>query len=315
MSQRELDALLIGAQSDRDTKRDDLDHEDFFAAGNDFSLDFKQGNSSLAVTTGSFGKHARIPGVAEVNLKAFSYLSHAGVADPMFSNLLMSCGFKKTNGITDMRTFTPSSIQTDWTYLSAWKYTGAVSGESLVTKAYSILCDGTIEGSLGEPIKISCTGKGVADGAPTYDYCIEDAIVPPTDTIPVMIKASIMEAMGFPWDILKFSVAFKNNVINKKENDVAFPFGYRYADITDRDFEIKMTVYQSADIPYPALNAGTIGSFDIKVGNTPAFARIYSPATGFQITDVEPGVDAGQNTFEITGTIEYEDFAIVTGAV
>jgi len=313
MSIKELNVLLAKAQSDRATKEAALTYSDFAAIGNEFELTFKQSVNDLPITTASFGKHARVPGMAGVDLKATTYLSDNGSSAPMFEKWLMSCGFGLSQA-GDVRTYAPTSTQSSWTYLTAWGNTGTkLAANSVITKAYSMLCDGTIDFAIGEPAKLSLTGKGVADGAPACGNYVSGTLALPTDTIPVMMACSSMAAMGFSWDILKGSVAFKNQVELVKEIDSTFPFGYRYADISDRDFEIKLSVYQTTDLPYPALGAGTLGSFNIAFGATGAKVRIYSPSSSFQITDVAPGADGGQNTFEITGTIQYEDFAVKTG--
>lgn len=313
MSKSELDVLLVGAQADRDTVRSDLDNEDFAPVERDFVCKFIQTTNPLPVITPHFGKHRAIPGTAEGEFKIVTYLSDNGTSAPMFEPYLLSCGFKVAidGGV---RTYTPSSVDTDWTWFTAMKYTGvATTGESEITTLNHILCDGIIEGTLGEQIKLTCTGKGVVLAAPVLGDYVTGTLALPEDTVPVMIKASTMQAMGISWDIIKFSVAFGNEVTLKKAPTTDFQFGFCYADITDRNYQIKLTVYQDANTPYTVLTVGTLGTFDIAVGASGAKVRVSCPLDYFQITDVQPGTDAGQNTWEITGTIEFEDLEIKTG--
>ena len=211
------------------------------------------------------------------------------------------------------RRWAPSCDYANWTYLTGWKYAGIKgSSASKLTKGYSMLCDATISGEIGKPIELEFIGKCCLSAVPADATYPTGTLTPPSDTICTMLKASAAAFAGQTYSILKFSVANKNSVELVKSGTGTY--GYKYADINNSDIEVKLTVYQNSNDPHASLVAGTIGTFDIACGDTLLGARIYSPNSKFEITDISEGEDGKINTWEITGKITENDLYIETGA-
>jgi hypothetical protein len=90
-------------------------------------------------------------------------------------------------------------------------------------------------------------------------------------------------------------------------------YGRKYADITEADIEVKLTVYQNTNDPHTALANGTLGTFNIECGDTLYKAKVYSPNDKFEILDCTEGEDGGINTWEITGKITEHNLYVETG--
>lgn len=383
MSYKEQDILLVKVQTNRTTQATALDHTNFFLAGSDFSLEYKQDQNKQPIIHNTFGKSVDLPGKAHGEFTGSAYLSVNGINEPSFSPFLKSSGFKMTRiqaattgdttsasavvdvaavtGIeigtivgfsagfaqttlfytvsdidtedktitvntaaassqtgvtvtfyTRQRRWEPSSWFADWTYLTAWKYTGIrATSSSKLTKVFSILNDVTIESEIGKQCAINLTGKGCVDTVPSNATYPSGTIVVPSETILTMLKASTFAVLGQTYTILKFSVAPKNTVDMVQSGTAEC--GYKYADIHDADIEVTMTVYQNTNAPHTYLKSGEVGTFDIAFGNTNNKARIYSPNNKFQITNVDSGDDGKINTWDITGKITAHDLYIETG--
>ena len=217
------------------------------------------------------------------------------------------------------RQYTPSSNEADWKWLTMYKYSGAmVEKESILTAADSVLCDGTIEGTIGDVVKLSLTGKGYPGAEPMAATYPTNPPTLPSETIPLMMKASSAEFLDADYNILKFSIAFKNKVELDKCNyslDGA-TYGFNVADILDRDIEVKLSVLAgniTTDSPYGKLTVGTLGIFDIQTGETNKGIQYTSANNKFQITAIENGKEQGLATLEITGKIAEDDLLIQSG--
>lgn len=96
MSYPELDILLVKEQANRTTQGTALDHTNFYLAGSDFTLEYKQDENKIPVALGTFGKMVDLPGKAHGEFTGVSYLSVNGISEPSFSPFLKSAGFAMT---------------------------------------------------------------------------------------------------------------------------------------------------------------------------------------------------------------------------
>jgi hypothetical protein len=299
-----MDVLLGKLQSALGTKQTSLVNTDFRTIDDTFELTYTQEMVEQALAQGFFGQPQRIKGLCAVDAKVSMPIIPTGTStEPNVTDFLKCCGMSYALA-TSKHTFAPSSdVATDWKDMTLWKYTGSkVAGESLLTKAHSIMFDAELDFEIGKPAHATFTGKGVPDGTkPDAASYVSGSLSVLSGAVPAVVKSTAMTIAGYSLNILKANVKLGNEVqLIRSMSDES---GYLQSMITGRKSTFTATVYEETPASknvYDLFSAQTLGNFDLTFGT--AGSRISIVSTGkSEIIDVKPGNDNGVSTWEISG--------------
>lgn len=301
---------------------------DFLMVADGFSLDVTQEMTAQKYATGIFDQHRSVPGTVSADAKITTYLSannsnSTGYPDAQadaFAIYLLASGMSVAQvGDEDSltRAYWPTSNYTGWNALKLHKYSGDLTaGNSLLTKACGVMFNGVIKGEIGKPISLELTGKGAVSAMPANVDYPGGTFTQLSDVIPAVLKSSAFQIAGGTYKLLTFEWDFGNKIELVK--DMTAPFGFGYAEITDRTAKWKVKVYESpygeGTNPFGAMAAGTVTDIKIVVGTSPTeltFKTGYGSANQAQITSIKPGNDNGINTWEIDGIVLNNDWAML----
>ena len=301
---QKMNVLLGKLQSALGTKQSSLAFGDFRTIDDTFELSYKQEMVEQALAQGFFGQPQHIKGMASIDAKISMPIIPTGSAtEPNVSEFLKCCGMSYALA-TAKHTYAPSSdIATDYKDMTLWGYSGSkVSGESLLTKAHSVMFDLELALELGKPAQCVFTGKGVPDGKPDAASYVSGTLAVLAGAVPAVVKSTTATIDGYSLNILKANVKLGNDVqLIKSMSDAS---GYLQAMITGRKSTFTATVYEETPASknvFDLLDGQTLGNFAMTFGT--AGSRITVASTGkTELVDVKPGNDNGINTWEITGS-------------
>jgi hypothetical protein len=287
---------------------------DFVTVDDTFSLEYKKEFADQALAQGIFGNPQGVAGSSMVDCKVSLPIIPTGSATvPTVGKFLNCCGMTYALA-TKKHSWVPSNaVSTDYKDMTLWGYTGdKTAGDSIITKAHSVMFDYEIAGEVGKPVVCTFTGKGVPDGVPAAGTYLTDSIAAIAGAPPAMLKNATQTINGIAFTILKFSVKGGNDVqLIKNMSDDS---GYLQSMITNKKAEWTATVYiedQSAKNPFTGMAAGTLATTTIKFGNaTDYLVSITSGTSKSEIRDIKMGNDNGLQTYDFTGTFVDNDFTI-----
>jgi hypothetical protein len=299
-----LNVLLGKVQSALGTKQSSLAYGDFRTVDDNFELTYAQEFGEQNLAQGFFGQPQSVLGMASVDVKVGMPIIPTGSSTtPNVHNFLQCSGLSYALA-TSKHTYAPTSdIATYWKDMTLWGYTGDLTaGESLLTKAHSVMYDLELVGELGKPMQANFAGKGVPDGAPAAASYVSGTLAVLSSIVPAVIKSTTLAIGGINYSILKFSVKLGNDVqLIKAMSDNS---GNLQSMIVGRKSTWTATVYQetlSTKNPYTVMNAQTLGSFTATFGTAGSRITIAADASKAEITDIKGGNDNGLNTFEMSG--------------
>jgi hypothetical protein len=320
---QKLNILLGKTQVTLGTKQTSLALTDLLAVEDNFSIDYIPGFTAQNLAQGIFGQPQTVKGTSPIDIKISMPVVPSGDTTTCnISSLMRASGFAVSGPSTNQYTYTPtsdvtsSSDKTSWQDMSLWAYTGDKSvGNSLITKAHSVMFSAKISGELGKPCMCEFTGKGVADGTPAAgNYNDSGSITLLSKVTPAVIKsttATIGSLDGL--HILKFDVDV-GNIVELVKSPSA-DSGYLRSIITNRASKWSATILQdgvSTKNPISIMDAQTLTDLDFVFGT--AGSKIEIKSTGkCQITSCKQGNDAGLNTFETAGIFVDNDWEFLVG--
>jgi hypothetical protein len=315
---QKLNLLLGKVQSALGTKQSSLTLSDQRAVEDNFSLDYNPEFEGQNLAQGIFGQPQDVKGTAPIDVKISMPVVPSGTTTaPNVADLLKCCGLAQTGPATNMFTYTPSSLITAWSDMTLWGYTGdKTTGNSLLTKVHSVMLNCKLSGELGKPFIAEFTGKGVPDGYPAAaSYNATGSITLLSTITPAVIKSTTATIVGLTaLHILKFEVDIGNVVeLVKSPSDDS---GFIRAIITNRLSKWSCTVLQDAvstTNPIVQMNTPTLGLLDFIFGTAGARIEVASAASKCMCTKVKQSVDAGLNTFDLSGTFVDNDYTIKIG--
>lgn len=287
---------------------------DFITVDDNFSLDYKKEFAEQALAQGIFGNPQSVAGMSMVDVKVTLPIIPTGSATvPNVGNFLNCCGMLYALA-TSKHSWTPTSIiPSNWLDMTLWGYTGdKTTGDSIITKAHSVMFDYEISGEVGKPCTITFTGKGVPDGVPAAGTYLTDSISAISTVPPAVLKNATQTINGLSMHILKFSVKGGNDVqFIKSMGDDS---GNLQSMIVNKKATWAVTAYMedaSSINPTTGMAAGTLATTTIKFGSAAAsLISITSGSNKSEILECKQGVDNGLMTWEISGTFVDNNFTI-----
>jgi hypothetical protein len=309
---QKLNLLLCKAQSVVGTKESSLVYTDFITVDDTFSLDYKKDFTEQGLVQGIFGNPQSVPGSSSVDVKITMPITPTGaVTVPTIKPLLDATGCVYALA-TKKHTWIPTStIASNWKDVTLWGYTGdKTTGDSIITKAHSVMFDLEVSGEVGKPVIANFTGKGVPDGVPAAGDYPSSAVSLISTVPPAVLKNTTMTINGLSLNILKFSVKWGNDVqLIKSPSDDS---GYLQSMIVGRKSTWSVTVYMenaSANNPLTGMAAGTLATTTIKFGPaTDSLISFTSGSNKSEITDCKQSVDNGLMCWDITGSFVDNNF-------
>lgn len=301
---QKLNLLLAKQQTALGTKAPSaLVMTDQSAVADTFELMYNKEFAEQSLAQAIFGQPQRVGGMSSVDVKVVLPLIPTGSATvPNVGRYLNSCGTSYALA-TKKHTWTPSSaVGANWHDMSLNGYTGdKTTGDSLLTKAHSVMYDVEISGEVGKEVTCTFTGKGVPDGVPAAATYLTDSLTPISAMVPAVLKNATQTINGLSMHILKF--AFKlGNVVNliKSMGDDS---GNGQAMITERKAGMTVTVYMedaSTNNPLTGMAAGTLATTTLKFGSaTDYLISIISGTNKSEIISCKPSVDNGLMCWDV----------------
>jgi len=307
---QKLNLLLAKQQSALGTKAPaPLTITDQSAVDDTFELMYKKDQAEQSLAQGIFGQPQTVGGMSQVDCKVVLPIIPTGSATvPNVGKFLNSCGMTYALS-TKKHSWTPSSaVGTDWHDMSLNGYTGdKTTGDSVLTKAHSVMFDLEVAGEVGKEVTCTFTGKGVPDGVPAAATYLSDQLTAISTQVPAMLKNATQTINGLSLHILKINFKLGNDVqLVKSLGDDS---GNGQAMIVGRKSSLTTTVYmEDASVTSHAttginalMTAGTLGTTTIEFGNAAdSLVSIVSGSNKSQIVDCKPSVDQGLMCWDIT---------------
>jgi hypothetical protein len=310
---QELNLLLYKTQSALGTKQSSLVYTDFVTIGNDFELKYSKEFAEQNLTQGIFGQPQGVAGMSKIDAKITIPIIPTGSATlPNVDPFLMASGMAYTLA-TYKHSYAPSSVVSGWKDQTLWSYTGnKTSGDSILTKAHSIMFDWELSAEIGKESLMTFTGMGVPDGVPAAATYPTDAVSLLSTVPPAMLKNSTMTINGLTLNILKFSVKIGNEVVLIK--GASDESGYIQAMIVGRKSTWTATAYMdnaSSNNPLTGMAAGTLATTTIKYGNaTNSLVSVTSGSNKSEIIDCPMGNDGKIMTWDFSGKFVDNNFTL-----
>ena len=287
---------------------------DFITVDDNFSLDYKKEFAEQALAQGIFGNPQAVAGMSLVDVKVTLPIIPTGSATvPNVGGFLNCCGMVYALA-TKKHSWAPTSvIATNWKDMTLWGYTGdKTAGDTIITKAHSVMFDYEISGEVGKPCTITFTGKGVPDGAPAAGTYLTDTIAAISTVPPAVLKNATQTINGLALHILKFSVKGGNDVqMIKNMGDES---GNLQSMIVNKKASWSVTAYMedaSSINPTTGMAAGTLATTTIKFGSAAdSYISITSGSNKSEIRECKQSVDNGLMVWEITGSFVDNDFTV-----
>lgn len=302
---QKLNLLLAKQQSALGTKAPAaLTMTDQSAVDDTFEVIYKKEFGEQSLAQAIFGQPQSVGGLAQVDAKVVLPIVPTGSATvPAVGKFLNSCGLSYALS-TKKHSWAPSSaVGADWHDMSLNAYTGdKTTGDSILTKAHSVMYDCEIAGEVGKVITATFTGKGVPDGVPAAATYLTDSCTAVSTVAPAVMKNATQTINGLTLHILKFSFKIGNDVqLIKSMGDDS---GHGQATIVGRKSTLDVTVYMedaSANNPLTGMAAGTLATTTIKFGAAAdSYISITSGSNKSEIIDCKPSVDNGLMCWDIS---------------
>jgi hypothetical protein len=312
---QKLNLLLAKQQSALGTKAPAaLVVSDQVAVDDTFEMAYEQESAEQSLAQAIFGQPQTVRGLARIPVKITMPIIPTGSAtEPTVSKFLKCAGMSYTLA-TKKHSYAPTSdIATYWKDMSLNSYTGdKTSGDSILTKAHSVMFDAEISGEVGKLTMLTLTGVGVPDGVPAAATYPTDSVTAISTAVPAVLKNATQTINGMTLHILKYSLKVGNDVqLIKHIGDAS---GHLQAFIVGRKSTLTTTVYMedaSANNPLTGMAAGTLATTTIKYGAAAdSYISITSGSSKSEINVCKPSVDQGLMCWDIEINFVDNDFTL-----
>lgn len=229
-----------------------------------------------------------------------------GPGEPDSGKWLEASGFYLTGTPPDY-IYTLSPDSDNWEYMAVQSYSGNMAGESIYKTGINMMCESTIEGKVGEVVRLKIKGLGAAAATPV-DGSFFAGSTTITETVVALLKKINMTVAGGDYKIYDFS-------INPGYKAVLIPdgseYGYERGTLVPGPATFKLKVLcegLAVANPFDDLVGKTVDDFDISFGATGQAIKIMSGAS--QIDEVAEVDEAGVGLLELTGHFINNDLQI-----
>jgi hypothetical protein len=207
-------------------------------------------------------------------------------------------------------TLTPN--ESLWKYMAMMSYSGnKSSGECEIKKAINMMYETSIEGKIGEPLKLKLKGLGRADGIPAPGNFFTGSTTL-TETIISLLKKINFTIVGETFKLYEFTITTGYKVTLVPDGS---EFGYERGLLVPgpSTFKAKVMCENLATAhPFSLMVAKTVDYFEISFGDTGAGIKISSAAS--QLDEVPDADESGVGMFDLAGHFVDNDLAIAFNA-
>lgn len=307
-----LQQVLGQLQSAFGTAETDLSAADILEVLEGAKIGFSPNSTPVNLLGAGFSQNASVIGPATGDITMSFPLRTGGIADStgQWTGPLQCCGLKSVEA-TDVYTYTPTSLQSEYKDMTIWGFSGSKdTTESFKRVIHSCMFNAkfTLDFRPEEAYgKVEFTGKGVFDLAAT----LASQVSPTKSTASILpIKGATINFLGdTDLDLLLFELDIGNEIVVVPKPSVATGLGYSL--ISKRISKWNAIVYKDGDAnPMTTYAAGTLGTISISWGAKPNKITIATGASKAQITEINDGDQDGIETDELAGIIIDNNFTV-----
>jgi hypothetical protein len=306
-----LQLLLAQQQATFGTAETDLTAADIIETIGPAEFSWDPGMTSIEYVAGAFDQDAAVPGLMSYGLNFKTYMRTGGASGSygQIDTLLLASGMTGATSSGPKKTYTFSSVRSEWKDLTVWGYSGDLSTTgALLRKAHNLILNPKFILEAGKPAIVEFSGMGAWGGIATT--AAQPSITKARISPPAFLGASIITINGDN-DYKLLKLEYDCGQTSKLTLDPLFSAGYGQTQITNRKIKWKATVY--CDLvgivdPETALQNGTEGAVKTQYGTAPN--KITFDAPYGQITAAPLGDADGVQVWELEGQCNRNSFSI-----